>query len=994
MTRTQLAPQPGGPDGPDGPDGTEPEAETNGTAPPVGRLRRRLTTAAAVVAVALFTLWGIGGPLVGTSVLASTDEMVAHSPWLDDGVVAPTTRNTYLDDVYTSELPITILYKDSLGSGQPAQWDPYVSGGTPLGSTPTGALFSPLSLPFYVMPSWLASAYERLLEILCAVGGCFLFLRRLRLSRAAAVTGGLVFASSGFMISWLGFPHTRVAAFIPALFWTVERLIQQRRVRDAALVALPVAAMLLGGFPSVTGYALLTATAYTVVRVVGQYRGSWRAMAGILLRAAGGLAAGIGLTAVQLVPFVSFYRTFLIEGRGQGAAMHLEPSSLVTAIAPFALGTVNPNAPPEYFLPHNIVEGFSYLGMAALVLVVAAVAALPRLRRWLPPGVLVFTVVAALGWLVLIYFGGPPLALLQKLPGLRALFAGNFIGRSRSILGFLLAMLAAAGFELLLRRREPAGAETGPAETDPAETDPAAPAGGRASGREGARLVWAAAVWAAAAGGAAGLTWNARRATASAPPDTVSRLAQFDRQVLFAAVIGAVALACAGLLWRRRTDGRDGRGWPTTRFAAAAAVPLLIAVQAGYTAHGYYPYSPGDSFYPTTDTSRYLAANLGEQRYASTFLAMVRGTNSAYQLRSVNGHAFINASFAALVHAMPNNPIPYPTYIEFGPHLAQATSPVLDRLGTKYFLTAPADPVFGTQDDAVPDGSAVTLAPGQPVSLAVPGTGRLRAVGFTPAGPVPGSVAGRGTGSYVEVSVADAAGAQVATARRITNGMAAGVRFLVPVAADDVPAGARLRVVITLHAAAPLTVEASQGAVALDTVAGADDGLRLVHAGSSVIYQREHALPRIRWAGHAVVDTDQGSRVRRLATGAVPADTVLLSAPGPTGSGAAGQVAVRTDRTDEISTQVSASGAGYLVVADALQTGWAASVDGHPAPLVPADQGLVAVPVPAGQHVVTLHFSTAYHGVGNWLSAVSVVLVGGVLVGGWLWPRRRRRGDR
>ena len=79
--------------------------------------------------------------------------------------------------------------------------------------------------------------------------------------------GGITFAGTGFMVAWLGFPQTRVAAFIPALFWVVERLIQERRARDAALVALPVAALLLGGFPSVAGYALLTAGSYAVVRL-------------------------------------------------------------------------------------------------------------------------------------------------------------------------------------------------------------------------------------------------------------------------------------------------------------------------------------------------------------------------------------------------------------------------------------------------------------------------------------------------------------------------------------------------------------------------------------------------------------------------------------------------------------------------------------------------------------------------------------------------------
>ena len=140
--------------------------------------RSRLLTVVAVVAVALFALWGIGGPLLGTSVLGPTNEMVAANPYIEAGIRSNPVTNFMMDDIYTAELPNTILFKHT-GAG----WNPYESGGTPLGSIPDGSFYSPLTLPFLVLPTWLAPAYERLLEIICAVGGCFLFLRRLRLSR-------------------------------------------------------------------------------------------------------------------------------------------------------------------------------------------------------------------------------------------------------------------------------------------------------------------------------------------------------------------------------------------------------------------------------------------------------------------------------------------------------------------------------------------------------------------------------------------------------------------------------------------------------------------------------------------------------------------------------------------------------------------------------------------------------------------------------------------
>jgi hypothetical protein len=77
-------------------------------------------TVLSVVAVALFALWGIGGPLIGRSVLASTDEMTLQGSYLQSGL-GERTENTTLDDTYTSRLPGIIVYKESLWHGAAAQ---------------------------------------------------------------------------------------------------------------------------------------------------------------------------------------------------------------------------------------------------------------------------------------------------------------------------------------------------------------------------------------------------------------------------------------------------------------------------------------------------------------------------------------------------------------------------------------------------------------------------------------------------------------------------------------------------------------------------------------------------------------------------------------------------------------------------------------------------------------------------------------------------------
>lgn len=940
------------------------------------RRRQAALTVASLLAVALFALWGIGTPLIGTSSLTSTSEMVGESPYAESGFVGSTTTNAYLDDTYTSLFPSVILYKSALKGGLTnGQWDPYMSGGVPLASTPNYALASPLSLVYYALPTWLAPAYERLLEVLVCVGGCYLFLRRLKLSRPAAITAGMVFATSGFVVAWLNFPQTRVAAFIPALFWTIERYLQERRLRDAALIPLPLASMLLGGFPAVAGYAVLTAGAYTLTRIAVEHRSTlrkaWRPLVGTGL----GAAAGVGLAAFQLLPFSAFLHSWYTDGRAQNGAQHLDPTTLLTAFAPWAFGGVNANNPPVSYVGPNLVESLSYISAAAAVLVLVAFALQRSARAMLSRGVWVFFAAATLAWGGLIYLGGWPLVAVQDLPGLRSVFSINYIGRSRSVLGFLLAVLAGVGFELLLRHRA------------------------AARSRSGTR--WAAGVVVVTAGVTAVLMYFGvkdsrteqrllRQAHAPGTPWPT-----FWHQMIYSWLLILAAIACVALLWiaaRRRELPGGERTWRRIRFAAAAALPLLIAGQSINLLTEYYPKSSTDTFYPVTDTHSYLAANLGEQRYAAGGSGMVFGTNVAYDLRSVDGHAFINTAFTALLKGIPGNPVPFATYIDIDASTAAATSPILDTLGTKYFVTALSDPILGTETAAKSDGSQLTLRPGQSVSEPVPAIGALRGVGITAQGTIPDALGASDPDSWIQVTLRDPSGTQVAQSKRMTNELNTSDPFLFPVTADSVASGTQLTATITLHATAPLTLAATNGAApALTTVAGAADGLKLVHVGTSAIYQRTTAQPRIRWASNSQVVTDQNQRVQMLAAGQVDGDSVLLSSGGPQAAGQPASVDVDEDGLDTVSATVNANGQGYLVVADADQVGWTAAVDGKKAPLLPADEGVVAVSVPAGTHTVTLNFAAPHGTIAYTLTAGTAVILVAVVIGEAWWIRRRRK---
>jgi hypothetical protein len=949
------------------PDSPDPAPRAPGRVPALSRLDRILP-AVVLVAIAGFALLGIGAPLIGQGTFAATDEMVTTSPFSEVpefATVEPT--NNYLDDTWDSALPNTVLFGEELRDGNIAAWNPYTAGGVPLGATPNYGLGSPLTVPFYALPSWFAPGIVKLLEIVVAVGGMYLFLRRLRLGTASALLGGLVFASSAFMVVWTGWPQTRVAAFIPAVFWAVELIVQRGRLRDAAVLALALAAMIFGGFPAVTGYTVATGSIYLVARLLATHGRQWRRALGGLGLAAGGVLAGVLLAAVQLVPWVAFMSSAYVEGRAQTPDAHLSMASLVTAIAPWALGSTNPFGDVYWYLQENLVESMSYLGAAALVLVVSAIAMIRRGRAALPHGAWLVLVGSTVGWLVLIYGGRFPLKVAQSLP---YLFSDNFVGRARCVLGFLLAALAAVGLELLLRRR----------------------ASAREAGAGAARvrrweLAWAALVWGAIAVAGVVALRGARRAAYLADRanggDGWPRTHELTRELAVGAVLVLLALACAAALWWR--DGRGGK----LRLVAACLLPLLVAGQALAFVVPYWPRADRDTFYPMTDAHRYLESHLGEDRFAGMYRSMTRSVETAFELRSATGHAFVDRRYGELIRSPADRVNFSSTNVAVGGGLTAITSPTLDRMSVRYGVAALDGPVPGTARPAPTTTGLTTLAPGVPVTQPVPGTGPIRAVQVTP-------VEGRewAPTDRIEAVVADETGREVARTSRRLGRTTATQPLYIPLAAEGAPADARLTVTITVHAAQGVAVQAAGGGPAVAAVGTADDGLKLAFVGSAAIYERTRSLPRVRWAGTAVVEPDATRRLDLLKGGTLTADQVVLEQQPSSPGGGTADVEVTEEGTDVTEVSVTARGAGYLVLADPIQSGWTATVDGAPATLLKADHAFVAIAVPDGTHTVRFRYSTPGGGAGGWLSLVAALGIAGVFVAGAVRDRRRRAGQR
>jgi uncharacterized membrane protein YfhO len=100
---------------------------------------------------------------------------------------------------------------------------------------------------------------------------------------------------------------------------------------------------------------------------------------------------------------------------------------------------------------------------------------------------------------------------------------------------------------------------------------------------------------------------------------------------------------------------------------------------------------------------------------------------------------------------------------------------------------------------------------------------------------------------------------------------------------------------------------------------------------------------------------------------------VVETEPGvaPSADGSRGAATYEETRPEDIRIDVRAETSSLVVVRNAWEDGWEATVDGSPAPVLVADAFLQAVAVPAGEHEIRLTYDEPV--IGRGIAASTVV---------------------
>jgi hypothetical protein len=156
--------------------------------------------------------------------------------------------------------------------------------------------------------------------------------------------------------------------------------------------------------------------------------------------------------------------------------------------------------------------------------------------------------------------------------------------------------------------------------------------------------------------------------------------------------------------------------------------------------------------------------------------------------------------------------------------------------------------------------------------------------------------------------------------------------------------------------------------------------------GQTKVYENRNAFPRVFVPSAVVVTRDLEAALSVAAHNPPdPRTTALVEALSASPGLAAGSGTVSWRRVSPGRIEVAArmQQAGLVVISEAFDPGWRASVDGRMVSLYPCDIALMAAPLPAGDHRLTLSYKPR-----GWTLALATSLLG-LLVAVALGRRRR-----
>ncbi|MBL7133055.1 MAG: hypothetical protein ISS78_03065, partial [Phycisphaerae bacterium] len=242
------------------------------------------------------------------------------------------------------------------------------AGGAALMADPQSAVMYPATWLFAAMGAKTAYSLSIFTAFSLAGAGMYVYLRRLRLLRPAAVFGAVAFMFSGFMVGHrvhLSLIHT--AAFLPWGLWCVEDVSRRPWRAFACMTAVAALAITSGHWPTLIHTGMIW-TVYLLLRA--------RPLGRSIAAAGAALALAVAVAAPQILATATVMASATRQHIGYATAGENSffPAAGILALFPMLMGSRTPNFYPQsWWGPWHLCEMLGYVGLITLVLAGAGV---------------------------------------------------------------------------------------------------------------------------------------------------------------------------------------------------------------------------------------------------------------------------------------------------------------------------------------------------------------------------------------------------------------------------------------------------------------------------------------------------------------------------------------------------------------------------------------------------------------------------------------------
>lgn len=373
------------------------------------------------------------------------DLLVNQEPYRSesiDGFVAGSIPNKAQGpDVIHELLPWKKFTIDSWKNLQIPFWDPYNFSGNPLMANYQSGVFYPGNIIFFILDFSDAWSIYIFLTPFLSILFTYLFLKRLKLSDAASLFGGLAFSFSLYMTVWMEYGNIgHTFLWLPLILYFTDRFVERNnRVAFLGIVLSSFAAALAGYIQGLF-YIYAITFIYFLLKSNSLKKPNSRKIFIFI----SSLALPIFLTAFQMLPTLELFGE---STRGNYSLDQIQKMLnplyyLITIVAPDFFG--NP-ASRNFWFDGTYIERVSYFGLIPFAFaILAIVSVFKRVEVKVFSILFIFSLLISTDLFITRFFYLIPIPVLSTTVATRIL----------SVFAFSGAILAAFGFEQVLQSKD------------------------------------------------------------------------------------------------------------------------------------------------------------------------------------------------------------------------------------------------------------------------------------------------------------------------------------------------------------------------------------------------------------------------------------------------------------------------------------------------------------------------------------------------------------